>query len=206
MESLNIPFIADTTIRGGTFQTPIIQSITHGQKDNSRLFHTREDDGLPFHYCSRTVKSDKFMLQCSNNLISKCKAKFWVKSKNPDNIIKQVRPGKKSLFRINYENHFEVDDFEVQENTGNFEHTSFCTNQVPLESRVYDFDIMNSRDRHAIQKEKKYKYTDFSEEAAFQKEFRFDHTRRSIVSNKDEINSQAAVMNALEIIDDLIDW
>ena len=64
---------------------------------------------------------------------------------------------------------------------------------------------MNSRDRHAIQKEKKYKYTDFSEEAAFQKEFRFDHTRRSIVSNKDEINSQAAVMNALEIIDDLID-
>ena len=61
MEPLNISFIADTTIRGGNFQTPMIQSLTHCQRDNSRLFHTREDDGLPFHYCSRTVGSDKFM-------------------------------------------------------------------------------------------------------------------------------------------------
>ena len=38
MEPLNIPFIADTTIRGGTFQTTILQFITYGQRDNSRLF------------------------------------------------------------------------------------------------------------------------------------------------------------------------
>jgi hypothetical protein len=35
MEPLNIPYIADKT--GGTFQTPILQNITHGQRNNSRL-------------------------------------------------------------------------------------------------------------------------------------------------------------------------
>ena len=39
-EPLNIPFIVDTTIRGGTFQTPILQDITHGQRKRSQLFHT----------------------------------------------------------------------------------------------------------------------------------------------------------------------
>ena len=53
MEPLNIPYIADTTISGGTFQTPILQNITHGQRNNSRLWHTREDNGLPFHYSTK---------------------------------------------------------------------------------------------------------------------------------------------------------
>ena len=55
MEPLNILYIADTTISGGTFQTPILQNITHGQRNNSRLWHTREDNGLPFHYCAKKV-------------------------------------------------------------------------------------------------------------------------------------------------------
>jgi hypothetical protein len=44
MEPSNIPFIVETTIPGKTFQTPILQDITHGQRKRSRLFHTREDD------------------------------------------------------------------------------------------------------------------------------------------------------------------
>jgi hypothetical protein len=49
VEPLNIPFIIDTTIRGGTFQIPILQDITHDQRKRSRLFHTREDESLLFH-------------------------------------------------------------------------------------------------------------------------------------------------------------
>ena len=49
-------FIVDTTIRVGTFQTPILQDITHGQRKRSRLFHTREDESLPFHYAVRNVR------------------------------------------------------------------------------------------------------------------------------------------------------
>ena len=70
-----------------------------------------------------------------------------------------------------------------------------------MEYRVYDFDIINSRDKQLIRKEKKYKYTDFDEKTAFRKEFRFGHTRQSMISNKDEIMTQATVMNAADIID-----
>ena len=62
-----------------------------------------------------------------------------------------------------------------------------------MEYRVYDFDILNYRDKQLIRKEKKYKYTDFDEETA------------SMISNKDEINTQATVMNAGYIIDNNID-
>jgi hypothetical protein len=37
MEPLNIPYIADTTISGGTFQTPIMQNITHGNNSKFML-------------------------------------------------------------------------------------------------------------------------------------------------------------------------
>ena len=55
VEPLNIPFIVDTTIRGGTFQAPISQEITHAQRKRCRLFHTREDESLPFHYAVKNV-------------------------------------------------------------------------------------------------------------------------------------------------------
>ena len=74
---LNIPFIVDTTIRGGTFQTPILQDITYGQRNRSRLFHTREDKSLPFHYAVRNVRSEKLMLECSNHRLSNCKGAIF---------------------------------------------------------------------------------------------------------------------------------
>ena len=79
------------------------------------------------------------------------KAAFMVKSKNPETILHERRPGKKTLHRLDYDNNFGVEDFEVVENSGNFEHSSFCNNQ-PLEEKVYDFDISNSRDKQAIRK------------------------------------------------------
>ena len=91
------------------------------------------------------------MLECSNHRLSNCKAAFMVKSINPETILHERRPGKKTLHRLDYDNNFGVEDFEVVENSGNFEHSSFCTNQ-PLEEKLYDFDISNSRDKQAIRK------------------------------------------------------
>ena len=36
MEPLNIPHLADETLIGGSFQTPILEDVTYGQRDNSR--------------------------------------------------------------------------------------------------------------------------------------------------------------------------
>jgi hypothetical protein len=140
--------MTDTTVLRGTFQTPILQNITHGQRNNSRLWHTREDNNLPFHYCLKKVRKSRGLLQCSNHRLSNCPAKFYVKAKKPDYIYAERRPGKDTLFKFNYEKKFRVEDFEVEENSGNFEHSNFCVNQVPLEYRVYDFDNLNSRDKN----------------------------------------------------------
>ena len=42
MESLEIPHIAEQTIYDARFSKPFLEDITHGQRDNSRLFHTRD--------------------------------------------------------------------------------------------------------------------------------------------------------------------
>ena len=64
-------------------------------------------------------------------------------------------------------------------------------------------DILDSRDPVAIRQERKY--TNFSEESAFQKEFRHVHIKRSMHSNKCEIDSQASAWHALDVIDDFVD-
>ena len=204
MEELNIPHLADSTLIGGSFQTPILEDITHGQRDNSRLFHTREDNSLPFHYYPKNVRKKKIMVSCSNDKFAKCKAKFAIISKNENNIIRCDQPGKQTFFKLNYDLALNLEDWEVQPNSGNFEHDAYCTNQCPIEDRVFNFDIMNSNDATAIRK-KNGKYTHFSEETAFQKAFRHVHTRRGMHSNKCEIDSQASAWGALDIIDNLIE-
>ena len=38
------------------------------------------------------------MLNCSNDKFANCRAKFWVKSINADNILRVDRPEKQTLF------------------------------------------------------------------------------------------------------------
>ena len=88
MESLEIPHIAEQTIYDASFSTPFLEDITHGQRDNSRLFHTREDKGKPYYYHPKHIRSTKIHAACSNDVFAKCKAKFILNSKNPENILK----------------------------------------------------------------------------------------------------------------------
>ena len=83
--------------------------------------------------------------------------------------MKVERPGKKAFFKMNHNLPADVENWAVEPNSGNFQHSAYCRNQCPIEDRIYDFDIMNSRNSVEIRKEKKRKYTHFSEETAFQK-------------------------------------
>ena len=58
------------------------------------------------------------------------------------------------MVKENVADYYILEKMKVVENSENFEHSSFCTNQVHLEERVYDFGILNSRDKQAIRKEK----------------------------------------------------
>ena len=88
MESLNIPHLADETLIGGSYQTPILEDITHGQRENSRLYHTREENSLPFHYYARSIRKRTIMMNCPNHEFAKFLAKFILISKDINNTIK----------------------------------------------------------------------------------------------------------------------
>ena len=104
----------------------------------------------------------------SNDVFAKCKAKFILNSKDPENILKIEREAKKSLFKFNYNSTLELENWEVEPNSVNFKHSFYCQNQIRAKERIYDFVILNSKNCVEIQKEKR-KYTCFNEEAAFPK-------------------------------------
>ena len=81
MKNSQIPHIAERTIYDGSFATPVLEDITHGQRKNSRLFHTREENGLPFYYNQRHVTRNKISVACSNNHFAKCDADFEIYTK-----------------------------------------------------------------------------------------------------------------------------
>ena len=72
MKNSQIPHIAETTIYDGSFATPVLEDITHGQRKNSRLFHTREENGLPFYYNQRHVTRN-------NIFVTSSKSEIWSK-------------------------------------------------------------------------------------------------------------------------------
>ena len=117
MEPLNIPHLADETLIGGSFQTPILEDVTYGQRDNSRLFHTREDDSLPFHYYPRNTRKKKILASCSNDKFAGGKAKFSLIFKNPENTVKVERPGKKAFFKMNYYENTNVGNYNFSTNS-----------------------------------------------------------------------------------------
>ena len=86
-----------------------------------------------------------------------------------------------------------AENFQNLAQLPNFQHSAYCRNQCPIEDRIFDFDIMNSRNATEIRKEKKRKYTHFSEETAFQKALRHVQEIYEIYKNLslDEQVSQA---------------
>jgi hypothetical protein len=100
MESLEIPHIAEQTVNDASFSTPFLEDITHGQRNNSRLFHTREDNEKPYYYHPKHIRSTKIHVACSNDVFAKCKAKLILNSKDQENLLKIEREAKKSLFKF----------------------------------------------------------------------------------------------------------
>ena len=63
MENLQIPFLADETLHGGSYQTPFLETITHGQRDNSRLLQQTISEAVNTAYQIGT--QDKLQIQYS---------------------------------------------------------------------------------------------------------------------------------------------
>ena len=63
----------------------------------------------------------------------------------------------------------DVENWEVEANSGNFQHSAYCRNQCPIEDRIFDFDIMNSRNATEIRKKKHVNIRIFQKKPPFKK-------------------------------------
>ena len=125
---------------------------------------------IPFLFTTTPeIKEKKILVNCSNHEFSGCKAKFTLISKNPENTMKVERPGKKAFFKMNHNLPTDVENWAVEPNSGNFQHSAYCRNQCPIEDRIYDFDIMNSRNSVEIRKEKNVNIRIFQKKPPFKK-------------------------------------
>ena len=83
--------------------------------------------------------------------------------------MKVERPGKKTFLKMNQNLDPDVENWEVEANSGNFQHSAYCRNQCPIEDRIFDFDIMNSRNATEIRKEKNVNIRIFQKKPPFKK-------------------------------------
>ena len=60
---MQILLLADETLHGGSYQTPLLETITHGQRDNSRLLSYTISEAVNTAYQIGTL--DKLQIQYS---------------------------------------------------------------------------------------------------------------------------------------------
>ena len=79
-------------IPSGTWKYPTLTHMTHGQRDDSRVFHSKEDNGLYFEYRVADITKTKVVLESiyasKSQTNKKCLARFEIKPKNPNHIIR----------------------------------------------------------------------------------------------------------------------
>ena len=70
-----------------------------------------------FNTTLKMLKKKKLLLNCSNHEFAGCKAKFSLISKNTTKV---QRPGKKTVFKMNQNLDPDVENWEVEPNSGKF--------------------------------------------------------------------------------------
>ena len=85
------PFFEYADIPTGDRNTPVLTHITKGGKDNSRIFHTKEN-GLYHEYRVKNVQKKTIMVMCIYSRRGKvmCKATLILRPKKADLILTTV--------------------------------------------------------------------------------------------------------------------
>ena len=91
-----------SVVEEGTFYKPILREITCGQKDNSRIFHTREGNEHNFEYRRFNLYKKGFTAQCiySRRFDVKCPATIDLTALNPVAFIEHKYRVKKPSLKL----------------------------------------------------------------------------------------------------------
>ena len=170
------PHIENAKVDGGDRANPVITDITKGGKENSRIWHTKENNQF-FEYRQKNINKKSVHLNCIyfEKPGVKCPGKMIVKPNAPNLINSKKNKNEKKRFSLNYEAPLNIEDWSVVENSGTGEHTEYCCNQVARRDRVYDQNILHHGTPAEIRKEKA-KYPRLGPFGGFNRGYRTTHT------------------------------
>ena len=134
------PHVDYENIAGGTLETPVLVDITHGGKDESRIFHFKENEKY-FQMVPNYVTKKSVQLHCIYGRKTKhdCPKRLkLIPAKGKSDLIIAKKDGKRNRFFLNRDAPLLTTDWEVVENSGTGDHSQFCKNQVARRDRDYD--------------------------------------------------------------------
>ena len=137
-----VPYLSRFNSCEGTRKKPEISYVTRGGKQNSLIFHTKEN-GQFFQYRAKLVNKESILLMCiykRNIRSSNCHA-FITVTPNRENLIVSKKPDENSRARffINFDEKIDESsfaDWTVKSSNGE-KHSQFCLEQIPFHLREF---------------------------------------------------------------------
>ena len=163
--------------------------LTSGERDNSHVFHFKEDNKY-FQYHINNVNKKSLNLICMYRKLKKCPAKVSLVPKNP-NTIKTIRTEKGVLkYALNEEiplNKKSGQDWSIKVDSGKGDHSSYCTVQVPLAKRPRMEDIDEDSSTSVQIRNHNRKFSRFGPGQTLARAFRHEQTRTAIIQKTCQI-------------------
>ena len=211
-----VSYLARINIDEGTRDKPILLYVTKGGKENSLIFHFKEN-GKHYQYRAKWVYKNSILLMCiykRNYRSNDCKAFVTITPNLADLIIsRRTAENRRLRYFFNYEKKIEeisYTDLTVK-SSNKVEHSAFCVDQVPLHEREYSQFIGENGTGLEIQNDRR-KYARFGPGQPLMRAFRPVHTKKSVISghlaieqtkldfNMDLISVQGVNSDFLEIL------
>ena len=181
-----VPYLSQINSCEGTRKKPELLYVTRGGKNNSLIFHTKEN-GKFFQYRAKCVNNKSILLMCiykRNVRGNNCQA-FLTVTPNRDGLIisKRTAENRQARFYINYEEKIEENSFIdwTVKSSNNEKHSQFCLEQIPFHLREFSQYIAENGTPQEIQNDRR-KYARFGPGQPVMRAFRTEHTKKSIIS------------------------
>ena len=185
----NIPYLEFMATDCGTRKNPFLMHLTSGERDNSHVFHFKEDNKY-FQYHINNVYKKSLNLICMYRKLKKCPATVSLVPNNP-NTIKTIRTEKGVLkYALNEEiplNKKSGQDLSIKVDSGNGDHSSYCTVQVPLAKRPRMEDIDEDSSTSVQIRKHNRQWCRFGPGAPLARAFRHEQTRTAIIQKTCQI-------------------
>ena len=137
-----VPYLSRMNTCQGTREKPEILYVTKGGKENSLIFHFKEN-GKFYRYRAKVVNKKTIILMCiykRNSRSNDCQAFITISPNHEGLIILRTTVGKsKARFFINFDQKIDENSFSdwSVKSSNNKNHSSFCMEQVPFHMREF---------------------------------------------------------------------